>query len=69
MTENNIISQYRQRAAEAQQQADKFKKLSDRYSLLRLVIFGLFVLAVGIAIKVDELMVIIFAFVMIALVY
>ncbi|HEY2583618.1 MAG TPA: DNA mismatch repair protein MutS [Mucilaginibacter sp.] len=50
----NIINDYRQRITLAQQEADKYKKLANIYSLLRLVIFALIILAVYFAIVRDD---------------
>ena len=46
MTQQAIITDYQQRAAAARQEADKYKKLTNTYSLLRLGIFALLGLAI-----------------------
>jgi len=56
--EENIIEDYRQRAAYACEEAQKFKKLAETYSLYRLGVFGLFILCVCLAISVDEIVII-----------
>ena len=48
--EQDILNNYHQRIAQAQQQAAKYKKLANTYSLLRLGIFAAIVLAVYFAI-------------------
>jgi len=67
MTEENIISDYSQRVAYAGQEAQKYKKLAETYSLYRLVAFGLFIAAIAVAISVDE--VIIIAIALVALIF
>lgn len=69
MTEQAILTDYRERAEHAQQEAAKNKKLSERFSLLRLVVFASFILAVGLAIKVDEIMIIVIALALLILVF
>lgn len=54
MEENDIINDYRQRLATAHQEADKYKKLANKYSLLRLVVFASVILAVYFGIKYDD---------------
>jgi hypothetical protein len=54
----NIINDYQQRAANAQKEADKYKKLANNYSLYRLAIFGLFIFAVCLAVAADEILII-----------
>ncbi len=51
----DILTDYRQRAGFAQKEADKYKELANNYSLLRLVAFGLFIVAVSIAVSTDEI--------------
>ncbi|HEY4326991.1 MAG TPA: DNA mismatch repair protein MutS [Mucilaginibacter sp.] len=50
----DIINDYQQRITLAQQEADKYKKLANNYSLLRLVIFALIFLAVYFAVAIDD---------------
>ncbi len=61
--EQDIINDYTQRTAFAQQEADKYKTLANNYSLYRLFVFGLFILSVCIAIGVDEIYIIAFSLV------
>ncbi|MDR3694343.1 MutS-related protein [Mucilaginibacter sp.] len=61
--DENIIKDYTQRVTNAQQQADKYKKLANTYSLLRLVVFALLVLALYFAIKQDDFTVLAIAFI------
>lgn len=63
----DIIKDYQHRITEATQQADKYKTLSENYSLLRLVVFGAFILSVIIAVSVNEIMVIIISVVLLSL--
>lgn len=51
----DILTDYRQRADLAQQEADKYKDLANTYSLYRLLVFGLFIVIVCVAISVDEI--------------
>ncbi|MES2109282.1 MAG: DNA mismatch repair protein MutS [Bacteroidota bacterium] len=50
----DILTDYRQRADFAQQEADKYKDLANTYSLYRLLVFGLFIFVVCVAISIDE---------------
>ncbi|WP_295791050.1 DNA mismatch repair protein MutS [Mucilaginibacter sp.] len=59
----DILTDYRQRADFAQKEADKYKELANNYSLLRLVAFGLFIVAVCIAVSTDEITVVAIALV------
>ena len=59
--EQEIIDDYNQRIALAQQEIDNYKMLSNRYSLYRLGVFGLFILAVCAAVSVNDVMVIVLA--------
>ncbi|MDP9048046.1 MAG: DNA mismatch repair protein MutS [Bacteroidota bacterium] len=52
--EPDIIDNYKQRVVFAQQEANKYKQLANTYSLLRLGIFGLMVLAVYFSIVLDD---------------
>ena len=59
----DIINHYQQRIAFAQQEADKYKKLANTYSLLRLGIFALIVLSVYFAIVHNDFTILAVAFV------
>ncbi len=61
--EQDIINDYEQRAALAGQQADDFKKQANTYSLLRLGVFALIILAVCIAISQDNFTILAISFV------
>ena len=65
---STIIADYQQRSAAAQQEISKYEKLISTYSLLRLVIFALFVAAIYISIKTIgfSLLVILFCILMLA---
>ena len=52
--EQDIINDYTQRAALAGEQAEEFKRRANTYSLLRLGVFGLIILAVCVAITQDN---------------
>ncbi|MET3978915.1 DNA mismatch repair ATPase MutS [Mucilaginibacter sp. UYP25] len=52
--QQTIIDNYTGAAAQAKQEADKFKKLANTYSLLRLGIFGLMVFAIYLTIVQDN---------------
>lgn len=63
----DIIKDYQNRIAEATQQAGKYQKLSESYSLLRLAVFGAFILSVILAVSTNEIMVIIISLVLLSL--
>ena len=65
--EEEILNDYKQRAAFAQQEADKYKKLANAYSLYRLIIFGLFIMAVCVAVAVDDIYIIAFSLVILVI--
>jgi type II secretory pathway component PulM len=52
--QQTIINNYTTAAQAAKQQADKFKKQANTYSLLRLVVFGLMILAIYLTIAEDN---------------
>jgi DNA mismatch repair ATPase MutS len=60
--QQDIINDYSVRATRAQQEADKYKKLSNTYSLLRLGIFALMILSVYFAIIYDDFTILAIAF-------
>src|ERR1700743_2369607 len=62
IVEENIIRYYTERSASPSEQAAKFKKLADNYSLYRLGVFALFILSVVAAISLDEIIVILVSF-------
>lgn len=49
----DVINDYKNRATLAAAEAEKYRKLSNTYSLYRLIIFGLMILAVIIAVRLD----------------
>jgi len=51
----DILTQYRKQADFAQEQADAYKKMTNEYSLYRLLVFGMFIVIVCVAISVDEI--------------
>jgi len=53
--EQEVIKDYQERANIAATEANKYKELSDSHSLARLVVFGLFILAVVISVNVNSL--------------
>ncbi|MDN3550075.1 DNA mismatch repair protein MutS [Mucilaginibacter aquaedulcis] len=61
--EQDIINNYKQRAILAAQEAAKFKKLANTYSLLRLSIFALIILAIYFAAKQDNFSIVAIAFI------
>jgi len=63
----DILTDYRQHADFAQQEAEKYKKLANNYSLYRLVVFGGFIVSVCIAVSIDEISVIAFSLVVLIL--
>lgn len=61
--EQDILSDYQQRVNVATAEADKYKALSNTYSLYRLGVFIFFILSVAFAIGIDEISVIAFSFI------
>jgi len=61
--EQDIINDYKQRANMAGQEADKYKKLANTYSLLRLSIFALIVVAIYFAVQQDNFSIVAVAFI------
>jgi DNA mismatch repair ATPase MutS len=57
----DIQNDYQKRSDFAQQEADKYKDLANTYSLYRLGVFGLFILAVCIAVSLDEIVIVTFS--------
>jgi DNA mismatch repair ATPase MutS len=53
--EQDIINNYRQQATDAHEQAAKYEKLANKYSLLRLTAFALLVFSVYLAIVTDDI--------------
>lgn len=62
--EQDIINEYTNAAALAGQEADKFKKLANTYSLLRLGLFGLMIFAIYLTIARDNFTIMAVAFVL-----
>jgi len=60
--EQNIIKDYTERAGYSSEQAARYKKLADNYSLYRLGAFGLFILSIVAAISLNEIIVILIIF-------
>jgi len=67
--EQDIITDYTQRAGAAQQEATKYKKLANTYSLLRLSIFALIVVAISIAVQQDNFTIVAVAFIILIFVF
>lgn len=61
--EQDIINDYKQRANLAGQEAEKYKKLANTYSLLRLSIFALIVVAIYFAVQQDNFSIVAVAFI------
>ena len=61
--QQDIITNYEQRANAAQQEAAKYKKLANTYSLLRLSIFALIVVAISVGVQQDNFTIVALAFV------
>ncbi|MDB5016532.1 MAG: mutS 5 [Mucilaginibacter sp.] len=61
--EQNIIDNYQQRIAFATEKADKYKRLANTYSLLRLGIFALIILATSFAILRNDFTILAVAFI------
>lgn len=67
--ETDIINDYKRRASVAAEQAAQYQKLANKYSLLRLGVFGLLVLAVYFAIVYDNMWILVTGFVVLLLVF
>src|SRR5471030_1718708 len=67
--EQDIINDYRQRVFFVQQEADKFKKLANSYSLFRLGIFALIIFSTYLAIINDNFIILAIAFVILLLAF
>ncbi len=65
--EQDIKNDYRQRILSAQEQVSKYKKLVNTYSLMRLCVFGLFIVAVSVAIMQNNFNIIAIGFVIMLL--
>ncbi len=65
--EQDIINDYRARASKAQEEVNKYQKLSNTYSLFRLIAFALLVASVYFAIIYDNIVILIFSFIALAL--
>lgn len=61
--EPDIIDNYKQRAALASQEADKYKKLANTYSLLRLSIFVLIAISIYFAVQQDSFSIVAISFI------
>ena len=59
---DNIIDNYKTNASAAQQEAAKYKKLADTYSLMRLTVFALMILAICLGIAYDNFNIVAIAF-------
>lgn len=65
----DIINDYTNRIALALQEENKYKKLANKYSLLRLLVFGFVILSVGVAIKLDDFTFLAIGFLLMAFVF
>lgn len=52
--EENILGDYQSKAEAAKQQVDKYKKLADRYSFMRLGVFALIAISIYVADRLDN---------------
>ena len=66
IVEQKIINSYAERVSQAQLEADRFKELANTYSLLRLGVFALIVLAVYLAVVYDNFTILAIAVVVLA---
>jgi hypothetical protein len=65
--EQDIINDYQQRILNAQQEVSKYKKLVNTYSLMRLGVFGLFIVATSFAVVQNNFDIVAIAFVIMLL--
>ncbi len=61
--EQDIINDYQQRAAAAQEQVSKYEKLTNNYSMQRLIAFGLLIFFVCLSVVADYIGVFVFGLV------
>ncbi|OKS85631.1 MutS-related protein [Mucilaginibacter polytrichastri] len=64
-----IITDYNQRALAAQNEFTRYEKLANRYSLLRLVVFGLIVLGIYFAVIYNNIFIVLGAFIALGFVF
>ena len=67
--QQSIIDNYKLNAGLAQQEAAKYKKLADTYSLMRLTVFALMILAVSLGVIYDDFTIIAIAMVLLVLAF
>lgn len=67
--QQDIIAQYQQKAAEAKSQADFYTSKANRYSLFRLLIFGLIIASIYPAVKFDQISILIVATIILLLAF
>ena len=67
--QQTIIDNYKVNAAAAGQEATKYKKLADTYSLMRLSVFALMLASIYVSITMDNFNIIIITFVVGALAF
>ncbi|WP_345332147.1 MutS-related protein [Mucilaginibacter defluvii] len=65
----DILNTYRKNAAIAQAEADRFKKLANKYSLMRLGIFALFIAGISVGVAIDNFAVIAITSILLILVF
>jgi len=65
--EQHIIADYHSRVAAAAEQANKYKELLNTYSLYRLGIFGLFIVAICIGVSLDDFTIIMLSLIALSL--
>lgn len=65
----DILNTYRKNAAAAQAEADRFKKLANKYSLMRLGIFALFIAGISTGVAIDNFAVIAITSILLILVF
>lgn len=65
--EQDITRDYREKAAIAGEQANKYKVIANTYSLYRLVVFGLLILSVYLAVVYDDIIILVFTSILLAL--
>lgn len=58
--DNPVIQAYRNNSAKAQQQANKYEKLANQYSLQRLIVFGFLVVSIYVSVVQNDIWVFVF---------
>jgi DNA mismatch repair ATPase MutS len=61
--EQDILNDYQQRVQSAQLETDKYEKLANKYSLQRLIVFGVFIFSIYLSVVTDDIVIFVFGLV------